>query len=187
VGVSQTTPLSANNVLIATRDFQASVTFARGAFGIPKGQHSVSITIRPLFRSQYRPPRIGRMVLDGNVYGLSFHFLPSHRSPTLAVKPVILGLSFPHTPGALAGFTGGHWKALCTGNGLVQLPQLWDCYTNILPTQVAYVYNARARRFPVRHRHRPSSGVPIPIIIAIVIVVLWAGMVVFLLTRRRAR
>jgi hypothetical protein len=184
LGISETSRVSQSGVFLGTGDDQASVSFSSGAMKLPAGRPRLFVGIQPLRR--YPKPRIGHYVLDGNVYGFTYRILPSGQVPTHTVgtQKALISLASPHTPFMMAGYLRGRWRVLCSQNTMFYTRQSDDCYTQMLAPQVALLYDPRSL---VVRKKSSSQALPVPIIIAIVIVVAWAAMVVFLITRRRAR
>lgn len=167
---------------VAPTDNQASITYDYGAFGFPPGQKRIVISIQPLGR--YRIPRRRGLKVDGNVYGFSFRFLPSGAIPTRGHRPMLISMYAPHTPMSMVGRYGRRWRTLCNQKTLFLPGPTVNCYTKLLPSDLTLLYSPFRHHTTKHRKHQKSSSIPIPIIIALVIVVLWAGTILFLITRR---
>ena len=186
--VVQTLPLSESEAFVSPADAQVTIEiYKSGTFGFPAGQHGMRVGITPL-RHYYAPHRNTFMV-DGNVYGLSFRYVPSGSVAVRADRRVVITLDAPHnTPSnIMMGRFQNKWSPLCSRQDLLLAFGLPSCLTKRLPNAVAIFYN------PFSHygstgkakKHKKSTG-PSPFIIgAIVIVVLWGTLILFLLTRSR--
>lgn len=170
LGGSATHSLSerGQSLFVYTNDSQVGLTFAHGAFGNPPGQRAIEIRIRPL--RHFTPLPRQPFVLDGNVYGVSYKYLPSGRIPARSVKNVLISMEAPHTPNQLIGLVGRSWKPLCRLTGshaLFITPSSADCYARDLSPEITLVYKpfgSHAVRPVVRH-----SGLPVGLIAGIVL------------------
>jgi hypothetical protein len=167
---------------VSPTDNQASVTYSKGAFGFPAGQKQIVIGIQPL--THYRAPRKRGLALDGNVYGLSFRFLPSGAAAAHGLKPMLISMYAPHTPVSMVGRVGRRWRTLCNQKTLFLPGPTVNCYTKLLPSELTLLYRPFRNRTHRHRKHHKASTIPIPIIIALVIVVIWAATILFLITRR---
>jgi len=180
--VRQTVSLHATApVIVGTQDNQATVYFPPGTFGFPSGQTGISVHIRPL--RHYHAPRRAGLALDGNVYQITYRYVPSRATPAHVNHQILISLGAPHYPlSDMMGLVRGRWRVLCTAS--VLLPTLYavNCDTKALASQVTLLYRRPGRH----HRHKGKSNIwPVPIIIAVVIVAIWAVLILFLITRRR--
>lgn len=180
-------PLSekGRSIAVYTNDIQASVSFDHGAFGFPKGQRDISISIKPLAHYKALPP--GPLSLDGNVYGFTYSYLPSGAHPARSAKPVLIAMEAPHTPMQMLGFLGGRWRVLCSQRALLITVSAADCYARRLAPQVALTYKPFGpQKQRGHHKTKSRSTVPIGIIVAIagaVILTILAGVLSY--TRSR--
>ena len=177
----QTVPLNVGPnyyATVATSDAQLSIAFRGPAqtLGHPRGQTSIRIGIHPL--RKFTIPSTGGLVLDGNVYGLHFRFLPSRRTATRARGNVLITLYAPHNmlTNRIEGRFGRQWSIMCR-SPFIDIQGLPACLTRRLPNQIA-VFFVKAQKH--------SSPGPSPFIIAaIVIVIMWVGLILFLFASGR--
>ena len=143
--------IGASFTYVATSDAQVTIQINdKGSFGFPKGQRRVQVAIHPL--RHYTLPT-GSDKLDGNVYALSFKYLPSGRPIQTAKKQVLITLDAPHnTPSnEFLGLYGHSWKPVCPEATILSVGGLPSCLTKALPRQVAIFYR------PNSHFGHPSS------------------------------
>lgn len=151
----QTGRLASRNVLFGTEDGQLSLYFVKGSFPSTPSAKTLSISIVPL--ATYLKPHFSDLALDGNVYGLSFKLLPSGKHPTRSRKPILIGITAPHTPYLLAGIVNGKWKIICGQHDIFMPGPNVECDTRVLPSALALFLNSNSPYFP-GGRHPRTSG-----------------------------
>ena len=187
--IAHAVPISRNPTCcsVATPDAQVDIEFngSLKTFGRPAGQTQVRFAIRPL-RKFHVPSPAGGLVVDGNVYGLTAQFLPSGAPIGSTVRKLLITLDAPHnTPSnVMKGLYGGVWRPVCPKSTILYVGGLPACLTKRLPSQIAVFYSPSSHYGrPVKPKnHGGDSAISPFIVVAIVIVVLWAGLIIFLVS-----